>query len=196
VNRRRNFGFTLAEVLVALTLFALLSSALWQGLAWLTRASGAVAEHAERVNDSLQLEWVRDLLRGVNRGVEDGRPAFTASATHVDLLSTAPPLPDADGALRLQLDLVSANGSTELRVGAAGDVAQTLLRWDGPGAFAFLDEDGQWHDSWPPASVSEEPQPGRIPRGIRIDGVPPEPLFVAVGAIENQQPGQSEVNLP
>lgn len=182
MGRIRHGGFTLLELLIALTLFAILMTALLGGLRFGTRVFEA---STDRLEDSDRLSAVRSFLRqrleevapvnGAIEGASDDQPVFVGEPTRLRLAST---MPESLGQGLFLLEL-------SLQPNAGDDAGDLHLRWrPWPGAaeggiderailrnvaglsmayFAQAADDraGGWRDSWS--------EPGRLPELIRID---------------------------
>jgi hypothetical protein len=80
------------------------------------------------------------------------------------------PWAETHGPQQLRWELRRRAGSVELwAIDEAERESLRLLAWAGnKGAWSYLDDDGKWRDTWPPA-----PQPGSLkdlglPRAVRL----------------------------
>lgn len=94
---------------------------------------------------------------------------------------------------------------------AAERAPLVLLRWEGQGSFSFLDVRGTWHPNWPPgegqlaggvapmtaslgtqisADEAEPELPGRLPRAVKLTGLPEGELSVILAAEVLPQPSR------
>jgi len=177
-------GFTLLELLVALAIFALVAVTAYAGLAAVLDTDEALDEHSRDLRE-LQLAMQllhRDLLQLSDRPIRDEygdvQPALVAGGSADALITLtrsgwANPTDrvrsdlarvsyglDGDRLVRAvwpQLDRVA--GSEPLRAELFSGVQTVDLR--------FLDDEGQWQDTWPPLTVTPGVPPG-LPRAVEL----------------------------
>ncbi|MDT8438348.1 MAG: type II secretion system minor pseudopilin GspJ [Wenzhouxiangellaceae bacterium] len=168
-------GFTLVEVLVAVTVFALLATAAYTGLDSLTRALDAQRERSERFaqlqRTITQLD--RDLRQLVSRTGRDGRgrplPALAADRDGLLGRRAGWSNPAALPRSALQQFRWQLRGGVLVRESwfqVDDDPASTPVAAQPFGSadglqFRFLDTAGQWHSSWP---IGDDLR--RLPRAI------------------------------
>lgn len=169
-------GFTLVELLVAVTLFAVIGVLGYRGLE-------AVRQSATHVN-SMAERW-QDLARAVDRIGRDVRQAVRRPGRQADG-SSAPAwwgravIDDRPGSAQLVLSRLGGIDGDTRRLGYRWRAGRLeLLLWSSPesplpprvyplveqvrGAeFAYLDAGGNWRDRWPLAADD------RLPRALRL----------------------------
>lgn len=160
-------GFTLIEMLIALTLLGLVFVLLFGGLRFGMRAW----EHGRAASDAAgDVRSAQDILRGAiaqacpafGAGTSDAPPpaAFDGTATSLHLLAPAPAAMGGAACTEMRFGR-SRDGALSLTIGGKSN---TLLDHVARFAVAYLADDG----SWQPAVA------GRMPRLVRIRvGFPP-----------------------
>lgn len=165
-------GFTLLELLIALSIFALLAAATYGGLVSILSQRADVEQRAERLHE-LQLAYrvvERDLLQFSRRAIRDEygdtQPAMALGGeieglefTHAGWLNPADrPRPDLqrvryiadqDRLLRFSWQVLDRAQDSEPVEQPLFDRLRTL-------EVRLMDESGSWHDQWPPLTVGEE----------------------------------------
>jgi hypothetical protein len=146
-----------------------LTQALWMGLDMLRRSRAEMTGHAV---EAMRIQWYREAVAGLQPERAEGAHIFTGSARRFSGLTTGAPTENLGATLPVtfELDYDAAANETRLRVGVAGSVGtKTLLAWPGrTGEFAYLDEAGQSHESWPPAGGTQH----QLPRVIVLRARP------------------------
>jgi general secretion pathway protein J len=167
--REAEAGFTLVELLVALSLFTFISLALFEGLHFGVFAWGRGREHADRADHVL---YVQNLLR---RLIEDAYPLYLSSDPthgHVDFdgtavslgfLASAPIVLGGGGRSRFKAFVDQSRGRHDLVLTSQPELAdegdavaatKTMLLADVESVdFSYLgqtrlDKSRQWRDSW------------------------------------------------
>lgn len=176
MNRRRAAGLTLIELLVALTIFAILALVSYRALASLLDARDRLAGENRRwrqIGQFVQLVE-NDLLQAVPRPVRDAggglAPAMQASASAGNGLLAFTRIGGGTGIVR--------------RAYLLGGQSVSLMEWPAPDAvpgttplsdvvldgatglrWTFLDATGAWRPDWPPAGTP----PSELPRAVRLE---------------------------
>jgi general secretion pathway protein J len=148
--KTRPSGFTLVEVLVVLVITALVSTLLFQALAQVYRLQGRFGEQlAQSQGGAMRADWYRQVLQGLLNDYADGKQRFAGQVQRLEGLS-ATALTVAGGAPQwVVMEIRSEADGSELLY-QAGSQQVTMLRWQGGGEFAYLDEAGAEHAQWPP----------------------------------------------
>lgn len=171
----RQLGFTLIEILVALTLLALIGTIGWRSLDGLNRVSGRVSSEAGR--------W-QEIAMAIERVGNDARQAMPVAgrdAAGRRLPAWQGTARVADGRPQLTLTRSANAGSDMQRIAYRWqDGRLELLTWPSHDAaaasrshlllegidaleFAYLDRNNRWLDEWPPSG-----DPRRLPRALRL----------------------------
>lgn len=183
---RRQRGFTLFELLVAMAVFAVLGVMAWTAMAGMVRQQELTGEAMDRF---------RQIQQGVtilSRDLAHIRPRPIRGASHGDMLPAVSgggfrdfPLEFTRGGVRNPLEQVR---TTMQRVGYRIE-GETLTRYSWnlldrtPNAqplgmplvdnvtlveVRFLDPAGEWHDQWPPASAGIQGNPFLMPGAVEV----------------------------
>lgn len=180
---RRSCGFTLVELLVAITIFAVLSAMAYGGLSSVLSSERAIDRAASRLVELQQtmLFVTRDLAQLAGRGIRD------------EYGDSQPPLRSAPGLLTVfeftrggWSNPAGQMRSTLQRVGYAVEERQlvryswsvlerapdsqpmrlTLLTQVEALQLRFMDEKREWHEAWPPVGVAAATAP--LPRAVEL----------------------------
>lgn len=171
-------GYTLIEVMVAVTVFAFLAAAAYIALDGLSRAA---IDHRDRATEFGQLQSAlarldSDLRQLTTRPVRgpDGRhePALAGGRTNLMATRAGWPNPAAQrrGTLQRFSWQFSQNGLQRVswpvtdRAPGSRTLAETLLDDLRQFEFRYRDRDGRWRDEWP-ANAEEL---ARLPEAIEI----------------------------
>jgi len=183
-TRRHIKGFTLIELLAAMAIFSLLAVAMYGGVQWVVLEREIVMERQKELHDlqrsvsylnddfgQLQPRDVRDELgRDVAPALwtEPGRD-FIVELSHDGWRNPA-------GAPRGTLQRVQYRLEEDTLVREYWPVMDRVLGMDGrvqellngvdEFEIEYLDESGEWQQTWPPLS-SATPAPGSLPLAIR-----------------------------
>ncbi len=178
VGRRPTAGYTLIEVIVAVTVFAFLAAGAYIALDGLSRAA---MDHRERSVEfgHLQTALARldgDLRQLVTRSVRgpDGRHEPALSGERIRLAGTragwANPASQRRGTLQRfswqfsQNELQRSSWPVTDRVPATEAWNETLLEGVAQVEFRYRDRQGRWRDEWP----SGEDEMARLPVAIEV----------------------------
>ncbi len=172
-SRLNQAGFTLVEVLVVLTMVALISSVLFQALERSYRLQDRFGEELFSVQQGqMATDWYRQTVQGLHPDYPDGADVFQGAVQEFSGLSTNPLSDDYGVPTRViwKLRRSALSGLTEL-VYVDKKQETPILSWRSRDAkFVYLDDGHIAHDRWPPP-LGLFPQ---LPRQIqlRIEGAP------------------------
>ncbi len=188
--KRSAQAFTLLELLIAISIFAVLALATYQMLESVLRSDGATRVHEQRLRELSRGLWAfeRDLLQAIARPINDGygdpQPALLGEdengvdAATVELTRSGWRNPT--GQLRSQLQRVRWQLVGEqlqrvywLVLDQAVDSpprVQNVLQGVSALQLRYLDKDNQWHTSWPPLQSNEpvEKRRTRLPQAVEL----------------------------
>jgi hypothetical protein len=197
-------------MLATLLLFAAASSLIWQALESLARIERRLADTALfSTEEALRIEWLRQAIFGVQTGVAGDPLQARGDPREFFAHTSRPPWPGTLGPEPMRLWLEAHEGTTrvlasratkettkETTIAATDEtIVWPLWSWSGSGHFLYLDHVGQWHERWPPFldGPSEGVPPPRLPRALRIAGLPGGDLLVAVPAGNNPMPRRIDI---
>lgn len=168
-------GFTLLEMLVTLVIVSVVTALLWQALALTARIEQSLAGAQQTAQDQrLRAAWVQQALSGL--AVPPGAAvALRGSATRIEAVTSAPPWPAAAGLESMVLEWRTPDPETAgwqrlvAHRPATGEVFD-LGAWDASLRFDYLNADGRWVASWPPAGLAEQAESAQrpLPRAVRL----------------------------
>ncbi len=177
----RAHGFTLVEVLVALAVFAVVSVMSFGGLMLLMENRDQVRDHGERLAAIQTAVSIleRDLQQAVARPVRDplgDRRVALLSGDLAALEFTRAGRSNPLGVRRSELERVAwriRDGSLERLAWLVLDQQpdpprrdRTLLDDAEAIELDFMDDNGQWQSTWPPAGAAGDPT--ALPRAVRL----------------------------
>ncbi len=167
---RSQRGISLLELLVVLTLTALVSALVLQGLTFMTGVYGRASVRSLEVEKAVLVgDWFRDSASLLVASLDehhsmqgDGR-AFEAS-TLASIYS--------EGILaRVSWQLREEDGWQVLDYSENGGAVIEITRWQAEAAgFEYLDATRGWVDVWPPPGGEVFELPHRIRFGLQIEG--------------------------
>lgn len=181
-------GFTLIEVLIALSIFAMLSTA---GVMLLRSTITTQASVSRQLRGSGEIIRVRALVAGALLSAQPRANRDEGGAPRAALLGTADMMAvvhSSDGGIRSTETSVErstyrvADGrlirdGTSRIDGASADTPATLMRGITAATWRYRGSDGNWSDSWSPD------RPDRLPRAVeltinRVGGSPVSMAFL------------------
>lgn len=181
-------GFTLIEVLIAVTIFAVMSAFAYRALSSILTARERVAEENQkwrsiatffaRLEMDLTNAMARD-IRNSNNLIENafvGSQTF-AKETEGQLMFTRMGLPGASGTLAApqRIGYRIKNGTVEELIWPVLDQAPrtvpsvyTVLNGVSTLKLRYLSQSNSWQESWPPPSIGQSTAP-KIPRAVSVE---------------------------
>ncbi|HYC01840.1 MAG TPA: prepilin-type N-terminal cleavage/methylation domain-containing protein [Azospirillaceae bacterium] len=172
---RGDAGFTLLEMLVAMTVLALVLAAAAGALGFLGQGFGRATDRVERVEQAAVARDVlrRQLARGfplVEGGVDDGRYVFTGERNALTFVIAEPPAPGRGGLSVARFTIEPGEGGDRLTYGQrrlAGGEERTSPLLDGPYRLSF-EYFGSLGPAQPPAWRPDWPDRRRLPLLVRL----------------------------
>lgn len=187
----RDKGFTLLELLVAMSIFALLSIMAYAGLDTVLDTRRILEENMDRLSEVQKsvLFISRDIRQIVDRGIRDEygdyQPALSASSLNVGLDTpiiefTHSGYSNPLGAKRSHLQRIAYHLKDNVLYRDSWQVldraqdsrpykARLCSNVESVG-FRYLDEKGEWHTQWPPVNNATGAQATGQPNGTATAG--------------------------
>jgi general secretion pathway protein J len=163
----RSAGFTLVELLVALSLFAMISVA---SLVLLRSSIDTQAALAGRIDRTTGLERVRALIadglltaqpQALRGGAQALTSAFVGTDDRMSFFSVAPGSDGGTAITRLTLTVTGSQLVLDRGEGDAGGAA-VLIDDLAAAAFRYRGADGNWQSSWTPTRTDELPRAAEL----------------------------------
>lgn len=170
-------GFSLIELLVAMTVFAIMSALAYGGLNSIARTRGALATQEDAFRDLMRTvaSLDRDLREAVARPLRGNfgqrLPAFVGDASTLEFSRLGFANPQAEPRSNLERVLYELDAGT-LKRGrypvldrAPGTAPQLVDLYPAATAFRvrYLDSSKRWLDAWPPPQTTD---PALLPRAL------------------------------
>jgi prepilin-type N-terminal cleavage/methylation domain-containing protein len=153
-SRKSSRAFTLIEMMVVLLIVGMTSTLLFQMLSQTIRMQrNAGLEIADAQQGTMESDWLRQVINGLQPDYQDGKNVFKGTARLVSGLSNNPLTVEYGAPMPFTLELAydADHDLTRLFYGTAKD-GTVLMYWPHDiGRFVYLDADGGTHDTWPPA---------------------------------------------
>ncbi|HET7307981.1 MAG TPA: type II secretion system minor pseudopilin GspJ [Gammaproteobacteria bacterium] len=184
--RISNRGFTLLEILVAISIFAVVAAMAYGGLNGIIHQRHAVRTAMTRVK-ALQQGFTfltRDLSQAAPRAIRDTidaapRPAFAGATRNIPALvlthgGWSNPLGDARSTLQrvaYELDgdkLVRLSWPVLDRSREIDPLRQVLFDHVVSFRLRFMDAGGQWQEQWPPLNQPPQEYLKRLPKAVEV----------------------------
>ncbi len=154
MSRRDQFrGYTLIEVLVVLTITAMVSGLLMQALAQVYGLQERIGVQLQRSQgDAMQADWYRQLVQQLQPDFPGSPGRMRGDARGFEALGLDPFSREQGVPVRLRLTLESRDSVTRLRM-RAGERDVVLSEWEGlsDATLVYLDAKGERQERWPPA---------------------------------------------
>ncbi|MGF6694727.1 general secretion pathway protein J [Metapseudomonas resinovorans] len=183
---KRAAGFTLLELLIAIAIFALLAMGTWRMLGAVIDSDEATRAQEQQLRELVRAisAFERDLRQVISRPIRDayGEPRAALlgerQGDNDSLEMTRAGWRNPTGGQRSRLQRVSwqlSGERLERRYWTVLDQAQDSLpqvqnALDGVTAMKlrYMDDSGDWQESWPPAGLSEDERLDRLPRALEL----------------------------
>jgi general secretion pathway protein J len=153
-SRKSSRAFTLIEMMVVLLIVGMTSTLLFQMLSQTIRMQrNAGLEIADAQQGTMESDWLRQVINGLQPDYQDGKNVFKGTARLVSGLSNNPLTVEYGAPMPFTLELAydADHDLTRLFYGTAKN-GTVLMYWPHDiGRFVYLDADGGTHDTWPPA---------------------------------------------
>jgi len=200
VARARYSGFTLLEMLVVLVIVGFISSILFQALDQVYKLQSRFGlQLAQSQQGAMYTDWFRQVVQGLQTDYADGKEKFQASETAFTGVTTSP-LSDAYGTPSLvTLSLQYDRSENVTRLFYVVNEKKTILSsWPGKGArrFSYVDDKGDLHDTWPPASGLWQQLPNTILLQSQKGGEPQLIAAVPRGSLEPKEKTMDGIRTP
>jgi len=167
-------------MLVALVITALLVGIVTQLLFQAQRAEALQARQSPTAKfNALKLAWLREAMEGTMPRPLGDSESLRGDRTEMQAWTTAPIWAEPVGPLRVtwrlrRLGDPSAPAWELWVLHALQPEGQRLLAWSGArGGWRYLDEDGEWHETWPLPPLPGSLKNLGLPRAIELQtGLP------------------------
>jgi len=171
-------GFTLIELLIALTILSVLSYLSYRGISSLVVAEKRLEEGTKRMQtiDRFFSEFERDIIYAVPRPVRTAiaatEPALLGTSTgtegnyriNLSRFAPAPDTPPQRISYIFSVPTIGLAATANLDFAASADEQPvTLLDGLQSASVRFLDTDGRWSVTWPPAA-----KPDAMPMAVEL----------------------------
>jgi general secretion pathway protein J len=176
IHHSRHFGFSLIELLVAVTVFSIMAALAYGGLNSIARTRGELAKQEDAFRDLMRAVNTldRDLRQAVARqvlgSVGQTLPPFTGTAGALEFTRLGFANPQAEARPNLERVLYELDagalkrGNYPVLDRAPNTAPQITNLRDGVTDFRvrYLDSSNRWFDVWPPPQTD----PGLLPRAV------------------------------
>jgi len=175
-------GFTLLETLVVLVIVSLVSTLLWEGLAFVLHLRSRLLVHLDQVqHGTLQESWFRWTTTALVSDYKGHQHLFQGNENEFSGLTMMPLDADEGEVLPFAWQLQHQTEFTTLRYRKSDGEYWEIARWPGAtGSFRYGDAEGQWHKQWPPQFFKTTPP--QLPALILLQG----PSWVTVLTDNNE----------
>jgi prepilin-type N-terminal cleavage/methylation domain-containing protein len=167
-SRARSRAFTLIEMLVVLIIVGMTATLLFQMLSQTIRMQrNAGIQIADAQQGTMEADWLRQLVNGLQPDYQDGKSVFKGSARLMSGQSNNPLTVDYGAPMPFTLELAYDNERDLTRLYYGRSTEHTVLMYwpHDVGRLLYIDASGDSHETWPPA-LGQWPQ---LPQAVRLE---------------------------
>ncbi len=166
LHTRGQRAFTLMEMLVVMVILGLISMLLMQMLSQSLKLRVRLLEFLQdNRGDVLTEVWVRTSIEAAYPGRDKLTPSFVGDERSLRFLSSQP-LDEQAGGVVVEWQVERSGPLIQLMHKPTPDDLWHLASWEASrAAFRYLDDQGGWHEEWPPAFGVRG---NRLPRAVLL----------------------------
>lgn len=185
-------GFTLLEILVVLAITAIISMLMIQGYSQmlLMRARFLQSTESHRA-DHLREAWFRDTVSAITLTLPDREQPFEGASDHLRGISTQPlaAISGAPAVIEWTLQPLEDAFSLDYHEPQRNQ-GWEVMRLPAPAKFRFRDQEGKWHENWPP----QDQESPRLPDLVELSGTQNNSEFRWLAPILGQKEPRLDLN--